>query len=92
MTTTLLYRYKDAKGGTIVSPRQPNEEYQLMYRIIADEGKGITNGQIVTTVIDVSSTEGWIDCEIEQQASDTPDEPEVSEYEIAAKILLGEEE
>jgi hypothetical protein len=56
-----LYKYERAEGGTTVSPLKPNSEYTEMYRLVADEGKILQNGEIVTSCIDVDNTEGWIE-------------------------------
>ena len=61
MQTKPLYKYTRADGGVTISPTQPDVEYTQMYRLIADEGSEITNGQITTTCIDVVSFEGWHD-------------------------------
>lgn len=55
-------------------------------RLIADENMAITNGEIVTTCIDVfaEETDRWIDCEYTEN-----DEPTDVEYTEAGKILLG---
>ena len=54
-----LYKYIRDDGGTTVSPVKPNIEYTEMFRLIADEGKELVNGDIRTSCIDVESTEGW---------------------------------
>lgn len=54
-----LYKYKREDGGTTVSPTKPNGEYTEMYRLVADEGKTLTNGEIITPCVDVESVEGW---------------------------------
>lgn len=54
-----LYKYERADGGTTVSPIKPECEYTEMYRLVADEGKILTNGEITTSCIDVESAEGW---------------------------------
>ena len=66
MTTMLLYRYKDASGGTVVSPRRPEDgvAFTIKYRLIADENKGITDGVVITTVVDTESPNSWSDCEL----------------------------
>ena len=48
-----MYRYIRADGGTTVSPNKPDCEYTEMYRLVADEGKALTNGEIVVPCIDV---------------------------------------
>lgn len=59
MKTILLYKYERANGGTTVSPLKPECEYIEMYRLVADEGKTLQNGETVISCIDVTSTEGW---------------------------------
>lgn len=59
MQIIALYRYTRPDGGISVSPIKPNVEYTEMVRLIADEGKTLTDGTNTTTCIDVSSTEGW---------------------------------
>ena len=54
-----LYKYERENGGTTVSPIKPKCEYTEMYRLIADEGKALTNGDIITSCVDVENIEGW---------------------------------
>lgn len=55
-----LYRYRRADGGITVSPVKPEGEYEPMYRLVADEGKALTQDGINLMVCaDVYSTEGW---------------------------------
>lgn len=65
MKIVSLYKYIRADGGTTVSPVKPNAEYTEMFRLIADEGKELMNGDIRTLCVDVESTEGWIEVEAE---------------------------
>lgn len=65
MQTKPLYKYTRADGGVTISPTKPDVEYTQMYRLIADEGSEITNGQITTTCTDVVSFEGWHDADDE---------------------------
>lgn len=64
-----LYRYEREPGKITVSPIEPEITYTIAYRLIADEGKAITNGDVITGCVDVNSAEGWADC-------DLPEEPE----------------
>lgn len=76
MVTVKLYVYQRGDGGITVSPRElvgdEYKDYRLTdaegYRLIADEGKMLTNGEYITPCIDVESTEGWyeIDAPIEE--------------------------
>jgi hypothetical protein len=54
-----IYRYIREDGGITDSLIQPDCEYTLRYRLIADDGKVYTNGEITITVLDVDSIEGW---------------------------------
>ena len=47
-----LYKYVNDEK-TIVSTARPVGEYQQMYRLVADEGYVLTNGEIETNAIDV---------------------------------------
>lgn len=63
-----LYKYQRPDGGVTVSPVQPEGEYTLMYRLVADEGKLLTkDGNEFTICTDVESIEGWYEV-------DAPDE------------------
>ena len=64
-----LYKYEREDGGITVSPIKPDCEYTEKYRLVADEGKVLTNGEIITSCTDVESTEGWneIDEPIEEE-------------------------
>ena len=72
MKIVSLYKYTRSDGGTTVSPVKPNIEYTEMFRLIADEGKELMNGDIRTSCIDVESTEGW--SEIDAPITDDEDD------------------
>jgi hypothetical protein len=59
MQVILLYKYIREDGGVTVSPIKPDCEYTEMNRIIADEGKILTNGSTETYCTDVESADGW---------------------------------
>ena len=60
MQIVTLYRYQRPEGGVTVSPVMPEGvAYTTKFRLIADEGKILVNGDIDTTCIDVNSTDGW---------------------------------
>lgn len=55
-----LYRYTRPDGGIDVSPIIPNTDYTELVRIVADEGKMLTqDGENFTGCIDTDSAEGW---------------------------------
>lgn len=69
MQIITLYKYKRADGGTTISPVKPEGESTEMARLVADEGKALTNGETVTSCVDTDTPEGWTEI-------DEPDEPE----------------
>ena len=54
-----LYRYVREDGGTTVSPNKPEGEYTEMHRLIADEGKALTDGATYCPCIDTDNVAGW---------------------------------
>ena len=63
-----LYRFLREDGGVTESPDKPDvAEYTIRFRLIASEGKLLTDGTIETFCIDVDSADGWteIDAPIE---------------------------
>lgn len=71
MQTITLYRYTRPDGGISVSPIKPNVEYTEMVRLIADEGKALTDGTNTTTCTDVSSAEGWTEIDAPKDIQQT---------------------
>ena len=60
MQTITLYRYTRPDGGVTISQIKPDAgDYSLKYRLIADEGKLLTDGTTVAGCVDVDSPEGW---------------------------------
>ena len=80
MITKTLYIIQQPNGVITHTPEQPEEgvEYTTAYRLIADEGMILINGEQKTYCIDTDTLEGW-----EEIVDDTPQEPfmEVKEYE-----------
>jgi hypothetical protein len=64
-----LYRYKRVDGGTTVSPIKPDCEYTELHRLIADEGKALTDGTIETSCIDIESVDGWTEIDAPEPES-----------------------
>lgn len=63
-----LYKYTREGGGVTVSTEKPNCEYVEAFRIIAEEGKGITkDGTNIFCCIDVDDPSGWYEIEIEEE-------------------------
>lgn len=66
MQKITLYKYTREDGGITVSPNKPDTEYTEMFRLVADEGKVLVNGDITTTCTDVETVEGWEEIEGEE--------------------------
>lgn len=69
MTVITLYRYEREGGGVTVSPQKPEGAYTIMFRLVADEGKTLVNGDISTSCVDVETPDGWT--EIDDPAKQT---------------------
>lgn len=55
-----LYRFFREDGGVTESINKPDgAEYTIRYRLIASEGKLLTDGKTKTYCIDVDSVDGW---------------------------------
>ena len=59
MRKRTLYRYERDGGGITVSIDKPNKPYTTLHRLVADEGKILTNGIKQTECIDVDTVDGW---------------------------------
>lgn len=64
-----LYKFKRSDGGTSVSLEKPEKhECSILFRLIADEGKALTNDcKTFYPCIDVDSTGGWSEVECFQE-------------------------
>ena len=78
MIRKMLYKSERKGGGYNVSLIKPKGTYQVRWRLIAEEGKAITNGEQIVTVIDVihrKDCENWIDCDLpEEENTESIDE------------------
>lgn len=81
MIIKTLYRYT-RDGKTTVSPVKPDGDYSVTYRVIAEEGMAITNGNLECECIDTDHPSEWHDCE----SSAMTEEEKLAE---AARILMG---
>lgn len=88
MQTIPLYKYEREGGGVTVSPIMPETtEYTEMYRLVADEGKILTNGEIQTSCADVETIDGW-------EEIDNPEENATEQdlYNALAELGVTEDE
>lgn len=71
MEIKTLYRFTRQDGGITVSPEKPDAEYTEKFRLIADEGKLLTqDGENTFSCVDTDTVEGWY--EVEEQ-EETPE-------------------
>lgn len=59
MQTINLYRYIRPDGGVTVSPIEPDVEYTVLYRLVADEGYILTNDTTYAPCIDTNTPGEW---------------------------------
>ena len=69
MIRKMLYKVKNADGSETVSLEKPSQgtRYQIRWRLIAEEGKAITDGILIVSVIDLvhrKDCERWRDCNL----------------------------
>ena len=62
-----LYKFIRPDGGVTVSPIKPDGEYSEMFRLVADEGMILKNGDVETTCTDVLSADGWEEIEAPEE-------------------------
>ena len=58
-----LYRYIRPDGGVTVSTVKPDTDYTELYRLVADEGKVLTNNNTSTTCVDTTDPALWVEVE-----------------------------
>lgn len=68
MDIITLYKYTREDGGVTTSPVRPNCEYAEMCRLIADEGRALTqDGEILYQCIDTESVDGWYEVDAPEE-------------------------
>lgn len=77
-----LYKYTRIGGGTTISPIMPDGEYTEMVRLVADEGKVLTNdGENFTSCVDTENPDGWY------EVASAEDETTDKDYQAALEDL-----
>lgn len=75
MTIKNLYKIIRADGGVTISTTKPDGDYIPYLRLIADDGKAMTNGILSCPAIDVPEGDQGHWTEIEDEDADmTPEE------------------
>ena len=80
-----LYRYTRPDGGTTDSTVKPDAEYTELFRLVADEGMALTDGNTTTSCTDTTDPSAWSEVE----DTETPEESVVQEKARAYDILVG---
>ena len=70
MTVKNLYKIIRADGGVTISTTKPDGDYIPYLRLVADEGKAMTNGTISAPVIDVPEGDQNLWTEIDDEDAD----------------------
>ena len=91
-----IYKYKDDRGRTIISPYRPNCEYEHMYRLIAQsEDYRLTNYVIFARCVDVQEKDLELWFEVHKDDLETPisqnEEVKNKLYELQTANELQEE-
>lgn len=85
-----IYKYKDDKGRTIISPYRPNCECEHMYRLIArSEDYILTNYVIFTQCVDIQEKDLELWFEVHKDDLETPisqNEEIISKIETLYKV------
>ena len=63
MQIITLYRYIRNDGGVTVSPIKPDREYAETFRLVADEGMILTDGENFTICTDTENPDAWTEVE-----------------------------
>lgn len=86
MEKITLYRYNRSGGGVTVSTVKPEAEYTELFRLVADEGMALTDGNTVTTCIDTEDVTAWT--EVKDPGEDyDPDEATDADYQAALREM-----
>lgn len=59
MQKITLYRYSRPDGGVTVSPVMPEGEYTVLYRLAAEEGYMLTDGNTTAACVDTEEPDKW---------------------------------
>lgn len=66
-----LYKYIRENGGVTVSPIKPDCEYTENVRLVADDGKVLTNdGENFTSCIDTDTANGWYEVDAPEETTE----------------------
>ena len=62
-----LYRFIRPEGGVTVTAEKPEADYTELVRLIADEGKALTDGNTLTPCVDTDDPTIWAEVEAPEE-------------------------
>lgn len=65
MKKITLYRVIKGNGVTSVSPVKLEKYDSVLYRLVADDGKELMNGNIRVSVIDTDAPDTWTEVDVD---------------------------
>ena len=83
MQKITLYRFNRPDGGVTVSPVKPETDYTELFRLVADEGMVLTDGETVTYCTDTENPGAWSEVE----DTENPDEATAEDYQNALREM-----
>ena len=81
MQTITLYRFIRPDGGVSVSPVKPDVEYTELFRLVADDGMILTDGENYTSCTDTDNPDIW------SEVVDTENEATAEDYQNALREM-----
>lgn len=88
MNIVALYRYENESGSVSITPEKRNEEdIEYQYRLIADEGKLITDGENTFLCIDTNNVSQYF--EIDKPVDESSIDLGLSQKAAAFDIITG---
>lgn len=84
-----LYRYTRSDGGVTVSIVKPESDYIELFRLVADEGKVLTDGSTITACIDTDSSSAWSEIIDPGEEGENEELTETQQKALAYDILTG---
>ena len=87
MKKITLYRVTRSDGGIDITPNKPNSDnYTETYRLIADEGKALTDGSNYYSCIDTDNPDKYIEVAEDETSSDPEEATKEDLYSALAKL------
>lgn len=83
METIKLYRFTRPDGAATISPVEPDGEYTELFRLVADDGMILTDGENVTSCTDTENPGAWS----EIPDTENPGEATAEDYQNALREM-----